>query len=1085
MGEYGSMYSLSKRHINIFHDRWWGELTPKTTETSRSISDVQLITPQEKEKMEMFTNSMIEAILMWRTKSGAKKVFDIWKDSLGNQFSSNGQLKNGEIPKKWKDLLLTIEWYFFSSSHFYEVTWEKKINITSGKEQLKDAINQVLNRMTKTAGSNWTTWKPIDTPSSLEKKGSRKGAQDLSKEWEKNNKLTKAREDFKNKNKIDNYAKDLVQESIEHPWEVKQAWWELKKRRKELNALWVEWLQEYNAVLKTIEDAVDTEVFRTNTGLTEKYRTLIRDQEFTVGQKRERMKIFKDYLYDVVGIAIKTKEPQEIIGFENRAFKNLTIEEEKILEDLPVNTLYAALVATISSGKMSIDDLVGNSGAITIWEKTLDPILKKLGTEHELTKRYNAKFTQMKALASYIPKLSDWWNQIKSVFSDSTSVEKFVSEAAKGENKNGGIGYDSQGNFRFYTVEEMKDDIMQKGEVTWLCDSAWEMYIRAAKGNLTSLESIFWKDWLEALAIYIHVNKDVNFIDNSEEFLSFTKKYLPENLAEEKQQAYQVDISPEELAQIHIESNFPNLSSFLAMPGNGSLKRIEHIPKLPNWGIDGARLLTSLLEWTNKTNYPPERIKELKNKILLDLDQIRKNSREEKERAIKENSLSDWKTALNDIGIDNPLKWKKKELYIQGNIHTTILPSESAAELRKILAEQKTKLNKNPEENKQKIDRIEGILTIIKSENNEKNASITISTIGKLDWSDAQKIANSNPTERKALEQTVTAVGTAEVLNENFQKNKKELSKSISEGTLQKYHLSNDILDDDNPENLLKIQVAYKELSGKSLPVDSPEAVLYSLLEQKMTLIKAQADAWSLVVKTQREYPDFSWTFSNIEKSSHIYQKDFLDKHLRQYQYISDFTDTWKPLSEMTMDLANMNPYPTHIESLGKYYQTPEWTNLTIPIEKCGFEKTTVNSGVLHFPPEMGIKPIEGVPIKWIIPTLMQANLYAKFNLHSIVNAIPTLNTEITRKYGKKTSSFDDDFDIYEMKRNIKVITHLLDIELSWAESPDEIENKIKWKYPSPSDVNKKLKDLGVINNEGNVKKESLKALIGTFTSEV
>ncbi|NRH20673.1 hypothetical protein HOO68_01370 [Candidatus Gracilibacteria bacterium] len=954
-----------------------------------------------------------------------KEWFDNMIDIIGSKTNRDdalvimNALMDGDFKGKWKEDLQVLNYHIRS---LFDHDGEKKENFMARIADIKKAFG-------------------IKTMENISE-----------------NKMKKF-EEFKNNNPIDTYKQEILTFIIKHPHKAdgsallgKNL---LDKKRKELDGLDIGAMNEYEAVLITAEDIVNDPTFADNTGGVDKF--------ISWKKTKLQMEIFEKYITDAINTAAETKKPQNIEGFGKQEFQNITLDEERVLIERSPDKLYddymKGLEGLLKENRLTKElaniYIDGLSGGIL-------PILEKLGPNHPLKKTYENKIVQMRALAENDILYNNFG--VLTGFFNGKSLKNFFIEAEKGKGIDGSIGYDKNGTFKFYSVNEMGEAIMNTGEISGTYDTAWDSYIKGSKGNYSELDEIFGEKSLEALSIYL-ANRGYksSLIDNNPGFVDYIKGKLPNDLIVGQESLNS------KIEELTIEKDFSNLQQVIKEKG---FKMPEKLPRTTDGAIDSAALIFYVIEG----NATPGNVQLIKAALKEDFKNIRTGAQQKKTELIESlGEFKDWTKALSYLGIKNPL---------EGNISITGSTKESLpAQQRNILRTQLTSEHsrllqaKKTKENNDKIELINKLLPLIAVEKDDTDAHIAEIVIDQLDdtnTADASGDKDKEAAIKKSTQANAEAVVEQEQ-NDEFAKRNAEIIEKLS----IEHQLPLDNTELANPQYLNQINGLIGELTSKKTPLTQEESVFLDYLQRTKEQIKLNSQSVLAYKELEGSYPEFKETLSNIKKTNEEVYEDITPQKIAQYEHIATYIFPKDPVSEMTKDLANMPPGGEL--SLVKYYSNSDIGNgmrSSISIEDCSFTKNGVNSGTVNFPAYMGIPPMKGVPVKGIESFLSQADLFMRLGFQSLIPAMSDINQEISKKYGKGTSSLDGSFDSYELRRVSNILCKIIGIDLTGNEAIPDITNKINAKYSSDGDIRKRLKEMEILTEEGGFRKFAFQEIV-------
>lgn len=206
----------------------------------------------------------------------------------------------------------------------------------------------------------------------------------------------------------------------------------------------------------------------------------------------------------------------------------------------------------------------------------------------------------------------------------------------------------------------------------------------------------------------------------------------------------------------------------------------------------------------------------------------------------------------------------------------------------------------------------------------------------------------------------------------------------------------------------------------------------------------------------------------SIARMNSSFSPEAIQKNYQLYEYLHNFsTSPNNPLPPLPRDLAKASP-GTSIQIREIITDIPAEILSSIPLDQCVFEKTGVNSGNITFPAESGIPSIRNVPIKGIESTFLQATMFIKNNMHSLVGHMGEMNRLISQKYKYHTSSFDGNITRGEMERIFKTTATLLGVDVDVKNaSIDQIMHAFRVKYDTREKMDAALRALGILDDAG------------------
>lgn len=852
-------------------------------------------------------------------------------------------------------------------------------------------------------------------------------------------------EEFKKNNPIKKFTDEIYQFIISDPSIANGTYkkWDtlLDKKIAELDALGIGNYNEYRAVLITAQDIAMGDYFT--------------DYQWTNEGKNIQVQIFDEIVRDALAKATTKKIPQEIRRSSTTELGSLSPDEVKILTtthspDHIYDYFLQGLGWMSNKGTLTKELVNWYLDGIT-WQ--LKPILEKLWPDHTLSKIYEKKFLQMRALASY-DILYDTWASMKWWFTGN-SIEKFIAEAEKWKWRDGSIGY-ADGVFKFYSIGEMDQAIMKNGEISWTYDSAWDSYIKASQGKYEKLEWVFGKSSIEALAIYINERKgNSTLVDSTEEFKKYIIGKLPENYIINTEKYW------EKLEELTLEKDFPNLLKIIQAKW---LKIPANLPKSQSGWINGLLLVYAVID----ENTPPETIEVVIAELDKDFKNIKSGAQEKKWEIVdllKE--FKDWNQALESINIKNPLEWGGEMITITFDGILSI--GQRKALIDQLQLKQRILLqNPGTPENNKKLETISKLLTLIDAEEQEKNATQNLTAISSTNINEMSKLTNKDDQKLFANAVFASAQATEEQKNnEDFIKRNEEIIQDFS----TRYGLPARLSELADPRYLDQINSIISEIWAKK-PLTEDEKVFLEYLQRSHDQIRLNTRGVIAYKELENRYPDLQGTLSNIRQANKELYDNLTPETIIAYEHIATYIFPENPITRMTRDLENI-PLWSDLPLIRYYSDSDIWNGMqsSISLEDCRFTKDSESSGTIHFPAYMGIPPMTGVPVQWIESFLSQADLLVRLWFRELIPHMKEINMQISKKYWKWTNSFDGSFDIYELRRVTTVLFALVGIKLDGNETIPELTSKINTNYPNNGDVRKKLKEIGILSEDSHFRK--------------
>lgn len=1011
------MFTLKKNiSISVFFDGpkdnpAWPSESVANKKPSEAIETV------DKTKLDALTKEMLEEFLWGKNRSEATELLKKWKEKIKSQ---NNDPKILEALEKRERTLLV--WSNYNSGLFgSSPDGERKEISREFKETLTNALG---------------------IPEKIEE----------SKEEKQ-----KIR-DFREAHPIDKYIEEIIQYALEHPkrlenqirgtpeWQGVDNFFE--SRVKELASFWEHpWLKQYHAVIDTIKVLVKTTQFDNDTGKISKFFRKLEWDGYEA-------KFYPSYLRQTLLDASVQKKVPESANKES-IFDWLTKEQEWYLGENPPDKLYNDFLDYLK--KWSGITPQDAQGYIKKQEDGVTEILN-INENSPIAQIYKKKFQQMRAMSTYdILYDQNIWSKLKGAVTGN-NLDAFLVEAQKWESTPGSVGYDGNGKFKFFPTWEMKNSIMKDGEISGECDSAWGAYIKWVNGNYGELKKIFWEDGMDALAIYLK-NKNYNssILDDNEWFKSFIEWEVP------TENEFNNSESTNEWNEVlSIEKDFPALNTIIKNHPD-KFNAITEIPKAPNGGIDGLKLIFQLIEGKNAT---PEIIKEMQIALITDLNTHIAHANEKHAEAITEvqKEHKEWKSAFEDLGISTKISVKdgagKEEIRDIGALPVThnFTDDNEIHAILSVLQKREWELTNSPEDNKKKT-LIENLIEILKQKREVNDATVAKDAMSTTSANDILNASKEWEDAQIWLSETGTQNAHSQMIQKNARENREKEWVSID--LYREYGLPSDFWELTKPGNLNAIEKAISTLNSKENR-GHDENIFLAQLRNARDQIKADAQAVRATMELQKSYPEFQNTISNIREWSKELYQNLSEKDIQRYTYISEFWDNSHAIGNMEMTLARMPPG----ESISLSKVIPElWDSFASDCNIIKSENPIYCN--IDFPADSGIPTAVDIPIKSIKSYTSQVELFAKCNLQSLIGLIPSLDRNITNITGKKTSAISDGtFDEWEARRNMEFISRLLLGNYEKNLSLNEMARKITSQYPSPRDVQSKLIEFSILRRE-------------------
>jgi hypothetical protein len=919
-----------KNYIRVFYEasEIWGRSKEKMMPSSSNLE----ISSEEKKRMEEFSEKLISAIVWSSDKKQALKTFSIWETALIEKF-------NGTLPKHWKSLIETVRGYITISPKLFErSTWK----IITNKEAVATWTKEVkwaIKGDTKVISPNTERTMAIEPQSEV--KVLPPSAEDANGNI--NTDTRKVLSEKERQESIDKFAYDLANQVLDNSENAEEI--VEKKKQEILKYNWTPEYENYRAIIATVEHAINTKVFRHETW---KWLAAVASLAHWASKLflwrwwrfKEERDIFKTFFRNLVQDAWQRWEVQKVDElFRKRITHWLTDDEAKeLLSELHPDKIQESYVDLMTKKDTDKEDLTSQQN---IWKERTDKIIGKMSdpdVKEEYRKKYADTYANMTMLSELFDETS-WflWAVIWAITGkDKASLlgaaRKMSTSLESG--KDWSIWRATSWEFTFYTLQEMEDAVMKKWEkMEWMEDTAWENYLkyRVKDGDYKTIEKAFTWESLTALALYLDkLNYSSKIIDNNDWFKEYIKTKLPDKNAD----TYKIK-TPEKWRTIEDLKNInkENYPTFIGILKDNQLDWIDKVTSDDsgyiniltivgqimdkNEGKVTPKIFQQLLDWLGKDN---AKIREWANGVI--------NSTTGQ---LEEKTIQD---LLKSAGIPDSLSFlnketgKSKTILFRWNIDcSTVSNIDELKILEEELEKKQNELQLNPWENKEKLNKIQLFLDIVKS----RQVSIVADTAKTQAKNDGENPtdsyqAMSDPNARRLHEelsgdrakQTVSSSNPDIPLNE----------KLLTDNKLPKdWKTSKDI----TIINLLEIQHRLLEWWLTS----DDEKDLYAAIQDNIEERKITSKTVLKFEEFKREHGDVhAWLIKWYQDDNYIYSDENINSNLDYYRdtlsdirdYDNKFRDAVRVDRESVMTLwGRSSDIETSIERYNTLGDLPVW----------------------------------------------------------------------------------------------------------------------------------------------------------------
>lgn len=717
-----------KNYIRVFYEasEIWGS-KEKMTPSSPRLE----ISSEEKKRMEEFSEKLINAILQSKNKKEAYATLSLWEKALTESFKkTSSQDVDGKIPAHWRELIATIRGFVENSPKLFEkVTWKKNTDQNRTFTWKQEVINALKIWNSQVSHPNQTTtW-------------------EASTEWV----TPKPLSEKERQESIDKFANELANQVLDNPGDAKEI---IEKKKQEISKYTNSPdYTKYVAIIDTVEYAIKTKVFKHETTwllwFWALFGSVAHGFNKLTGQGhwkyKEERGIFKDFFRNLVQDAWQKWETQKVDElFSKRMTHWLTDNEAKeLLTELNPDKILEEYVKLMGDKDTKKENLTTQQSK---WKGETDKIIGKMSNpdaKEKYTKKYAETYSNMTLLASLFDETSWFFWGLAWLISGKTKESLIVAAKKMSESLSKDTDWSiwraESWEFTFYTLKEMEDAVMKKWEkMEWMEDAAWGNYLKYrvketdGQKNYTAIEKEFTWESLTALALYLEkLNYKSTIVDENDGFKNYIKTKLPNTNAEN----YKIDTpgkwkTIEDLKNIN-EENYPEFAKVLAK--YPELKSFTEIQLTENKWINVVDVVDQLFAGKDIKNFPPWIIENIWTALKSDFSKIKKdteNSITSNSEKLSENKLED---ILASLGIDNKIHIKDTKtgatriVTIIGPKDCSTLTDESRKHALDILNEKKVELLKEPEKNKEKIEKIDVLVTILNA-SQIKDAATTTGT---------------------------------------------------------------------------------------------------------------------------------------------------------------------------------------------------------------------------------------------------------------------------------------------------------------------------------------------------------------------
>lgn len=519
--------------------------------------------------------------------------------------------------------------------------------------------------------------------------------------------------------------------------------------------------------------------------------------------------------------------------------------------------------------------------------------------------------------------------------------------------------------FRFFTIEEMKDEIMTTGKLSEDQGSghAWKMYIKGAleAKKLDSLTNVFGNDGVAALAIYLKKNPQspiITFDDTTtteplntflESAIQTQNQALGKNFerlfgGSEAGKNIQTLEASGLLREGHgILSRLPKLQAFLLK--NPHFQHIESI-RLDDSNLSLTHIVVDMIQESNI--HTPEQIRKLIKVFEAELQEAAKLIQIEEERLkteAKNKKIDGWKSAFDVLDIKKEdLPQSIRFLYEDSDFSAELSSNEQNILKRLLVSKRTSLLEKYPdiEQESPQMQAISLLENFLKNKENQKiiqknkNEAYVLQHPGTMEDIFRKQAQNPQDTQMVAdvIRQSAQVTADQNILGNRLAK--------VNPSVLNQYGIPHNMSGlMSTPENVHR---ALQELHDN--PHKTPdEEYLYQALLSISENIREQARAATTI---RNIFPNDSATLRAIAKMNSSFAPEVLERNRAIYQYINDFTGPDVHLAPLPLHLAKIPPQSiTPIKSL--LPDVPSNIGAILPLDACTFHKDSATTGTISF----------------------------------------------------------------------------------------------------------------------------------------
>lgn len=516
--------------------------------------------------------------------------------------------------------------------------------------------------------------------------------------------------------------------------------------------------------------------------------------------------------------------------------------------------------------------------------------------------------------------------------------------------------------FRFFTIEEMKDEIMTTGKLSEDQGSghAWKMYIKGAleAKKLDSLTNVFGNDGVAALAIYLKKNPQSPIITFDDTTTNEPLNAFLESAIQTKNQALGKNFERlfggseagkniqtlEASGLLHeghgILSRLPKLQAFLLK--NPHFQHIESI-RLDDSNLSLTHIVVDMIQESNI--HTPEQIRKLIKVFEAELQEAAKLIQIEEERLkteAKNKKIDGWKSAFDVLDIKKEdLPQSIRFLYEDSDFSAELLSNQQNI-LKELLASKRTSLLEKYPDIEQESPQMQAISLLENFLKNKENQKII-----QKNKNEAYVLRGEGTAEELIAKNSQDRQTAADVIRQSAQVTTDQnilgnRLANINPSVLNQYGIPHDISGlMSTPENVHR---ALQELHDN--PHKTPdEERLYEVLRHISENIREQARAATTIRKI---FPNDSATLRAIAKMNSSFTPEVLERNRAIYQYINDFTGPDVHLAPLPLHLAKIPPQSiTPIKSL--LPDVPSNIGAILPLDACTFYKDSATTGTISF----------------------------------------------------------------------------------------------------------------------------------------